>query len=322
LEFDGTIAELRYNGTNPVFDIADIPSGAVSVLVSDGNELTCTYGGGVYQRSTSGTLNCAPLYMYLTSRVEEDTSTGASAYDRWTDNTDFNLYGNKLSTPQAALDENGILEFSNTALLTTGRYRLTIDSGCIGRVDDDFDGFSVALTVDTLQLDVRLQTGKDGADFRGLDTFEFDYTGTVTGNWLLTVQYLNELTDVNRGTARNMVIYGYKLERITTEVYKIELAGAGSSPLVTQVPITSDLNTVPGGWLAILNSYGTVVRLVHESQVYPENDTVKSNVPLSSVLTSNTWMRREDHPTFTSGQTVLPDAPAAGMPTFGSLIVR
>lgn len=303
------------------FRFTDQPTGAVSVLVTNGTELSCNYGGYVYQRYTGGTLATPPLYMYLTARTVEDTATGATAHQRWTENVDTTLYGNLQSPRVAALNENGILEFENTGDITPGHYRLTIETGAIGRVDDDFDGFSVVMTIDTVQIEGRLLAGYTGADFSGEDVFEFDYDGNNNQNWLLTVQFLNALTDVNRGTGRNMWIKNFKLEKIATELYKVTI-GSGPKPTLTQIQTGSYSGTNPGGWLAILNSYGTVVNMVHESNYFPANDTVMSNVPLSGMLTGNTIERREDHYTASSTISVLPDDAAVAMPSFGGIIVR
>lgn len=308
------------------FRFADQPTGAQTILVTSGTELSCNYGGFVYQRYTGDAVHSTPpVYMYLTSRTIEDTSTPAttanSAWGRWTDSSDTSLYGNTLTPHRPALDRNGVLEFENTGDLVPGHYRLTIESGCIGRVDSDFDGFSVVLDIDTVQLEERLLVGQKGADFTGTDVFEFDYEGSNTANWLLTLQYLNAVSDVDRGTQRNLVIFNYKLERIVTDLYQVSI-GAGPAPTLTQVQTGSYTGTNPGGWLAILNSYGTVVSVVHESNIFPANDTVTSVVPLSSMLTSNTWQRREDHFVISAGQSVLPDDGTVAMPTFGGIIVR
>lgn len=317
-----TDAELTLNGATEASRIIERPTGAQAILASGGYELTCNYGGYVYQKSTGSSLTTPPLYMYLTSNTIEDTST-SSAWSRWTDKSDSSLYGNKLPTPSPALDSNGVLEFENTGDMTTGRYRLTIESGCIGRVDNDFDGFSVLLTVDTVSIEARLLSGKTGADFSGTDVIEFEYGGSNTDNWLLSIQLLNALSDVSRGTQRNLVVYGYKLEKMTTSLYKVSItAGPATAPTLTQIDTSTYTGLNPGGWLAILNSYGTVKNVIHESNVYPENDTVKSAVPLSAMLTSHTWCRNEDHLVVSSGVTVIPDAAEPTMPTFIGIIDR
>lgn len=305
------------------FRFVDQPTGACSTLADSGYEMTCNYGGYVYNRFTGSGSNTPPLYMYLTANTYEDTATPSttanSVWGRWTDQHDTSLYGNTLSPRRAALDGNGIMEFENSSNLVPGHYRLTIESGAIGRVDEDFDGFSVILTVDTVQIEERLLVGRTGADFTGIDVFEFDYNGYNTETWLLTIQYVNALTDVNRGTQRHLAVNNYKLERVVTDMYKVSVAGAGQ-PTLEVVQTGSYTGTNPGGWLAILNSYGSVARVVHESNVFPANDTVSSSVPLSSMLTSNTAHRREDH-YVSAGTSVLPDAAAVAMPTFGGIIV-
>lgn len=308
------------------FRFAELPTGARTELANGGYEMTCNYGGYVYGKFTGSGTNTPPLYMYLTSNTFEDTSVPPystnSVWGRWTDKTDASLYGNTLSPAAAALDANGILEFENSSDLVPGNYRLTIESGCIGRVDEDFDGFSVIITIDTVQMEKRLLIGKTGADFTGTDVFEFYYGGSNSDTWLLTLQYLNSLVDVNRGTQRNLVINNYKLERIGTTLYSVNVAGAGA-PTLAVVQTGSYTGTNPGGWLAVLDSNGSIASIVHESNIFPANDTVTSVVPLSSMLTSNTWQRREDHyASANTGDSILPDDAAVAMPTFGGIIVR
>ena len=303
------------------FRFADQPTGAVSILSSNGTELTCNYGGYVYQRVTSGTLTTPPLYMYLTSSIVEDTEVDETVHERWTDRTDTTLYGNTLSPRVAALDYNGVMEFENTGDMTPGHYRLTIETGAIGKVDDDFDGFSVVITIDTVQVEKRLLVGYSGADFSGVDVVEFDYDSNNDQNWLLNIQLTNYVEDADRGTARNMWLKNYRLEKIATQMYKVEI-GPGPVPTMTSIQSGSYTGTNPGGWLATINSYGSVVSMVHETNYYPSNDTITSRVPLSEMLTGNTIERREDHYASSSTLSVIPDSATVAMPTFIGVIVR
>jgi hypothetical protein len=75
--------------------------------------------------------------------------------------------------------------------------------------------------------------------------------------------------------------------------------------------------TTPGGWFQTINSYGTVVQMEHESQVYSANDTIASFNPLSEVLTGNTGERTED--ILAGMDVVISDAGTLVFPTFGSL---
>lgn len=75
--------------------------------------------------------------------------------------------------------------------------------------------------------------------------------------------------------------------------------------------------TTPGGWFQTINSYGTVVQMQHESQVYSANDTIASFNPISEVLTGNTAERRED--IIAGADVVISDAGTLVFPLFGSL---
>ncbi len=79
----------------------------------------------------------------------------------------------------------------------------------------------------------------------------------------------------------------------------------------------TDADGTPGGWFQTINSYGTVVQMEHESQVYSANDTIASFNPLSEVLTGNTGERTED--IIAGTDVVISDAGTLDFPTFGSL---
>ena len=80
--------------------------------------------------------------------------------------------------------------------------------------------------------------------------------------------------------------------------------------------IITNAGTTPGGWFQIINSYGTVVQMEHESQVYSANDTIASFNPLSEVLTGNTAERCED--IIAGTDVVIRDAGTLVLPVFGS----
>lgn len=79
-------------------------------------------------------------------------------------------------------------------------------------------------------------------------------------------------------------------------------------------------NSTPGGWLLAINSYGTLVNYTHESVLYPSNDTVTAQFPLSELLTSNTEDRCEDIVVL-NGSAVVSDEAALVLPSFGSVTV-
>jgi hypothetical protein len=292
------------------------PTGA-SVLLSDGVlKLACATNGNVFQTSGTG-INTPPLFMYLNSRV---TDNATQAYSQWTGRDTPTAFGNKQSPPVAALDKAGQLEFECTSTLYPGNYRLTITSGNIGKVDEDFDGFSVEISVDTLLLTGRLCQGKSGADFTATDIFEFQVTEAIPANWFMTVNWLNAYSNLSKGVARKLRIDSYKVEWIRSELFKVEMTGtSGQPPAITAQDTTQFDPAVGGGWLATINSYGTVCQWRHESQVYPSNDTVVSVVPLSDLLTSNTLDRKDDQIiTSFAGNDVLVEEAVPAMPVFST----
>lgn len=296
------------------------PANAHTVVSNGTYALYAHYSGTVYQDLSAGLTATPPVYLYLRERtmVNED-----DAHDTWTDRTDINLFGNQQSPQVAVLDSNGIMDFENTVSLVPGRYRLTLRAGNIGIVDEDFDGYNVVITVGDITIERSILSGYFGRDFIGLEEIEFEVTETVYANWLLSLQALNLLSDTERGTYRRLAVYGYKVEKLVSDLYSVGVnAAGGSTPLITAVQTGTYTGTNPGGWLAILNSYGTVVNYVHESNIYPENDTVRAKVPLANTLTGSTWRRREDEYVSASSQSVLPDEAVVGMPSFISIIYQ
>ena len=259
------------------------------------------------------------LYMYLNANTKENVQ---NAWNNWTDRVDPNLFGNKQTPPLAALNTNDILEFENTSTLETGRYRLTVVSGNIGQVDADFEGFNVQITIDTVQINGRLAAGATGANFTATDAFEFELNVPVNPNWLMTVQLFNATSDPTRGTARQMEILSYKLEKLQTSVYQITINNSGTHPVVTPLDVSVYSSSLPGGWLAEINSYGTVCRIVHESLIYPFNDTVSSPVPMSSLLSSNTWAKREDHFVQSGTNVIIADAVHPPLPVYTGIVTH
>ncbi len=317
---DGGVHEITLGSSgaaSAVLNAASLPifqAGAEVRLESAGTHLAVGTGGTVYQGQFSGTDTTPPLYMCLNMRTVEDAT---NPWARWTEAGDTRLFGNQQVPPLAALDENGVLEFANTASLAAGNYRLTIESGNLGRTDPDFDGFAVEIRIDTVILSKRLCRGLSGHNVRGSDIFEFVLPGAVSGDWILSIEWTGAFADENTGTARRLAVYSYKLERIATEAWKVTIAPSGSLPLLTQLTTTSFAGTTPGGWLAQINSYGSVIGYRHESQVYPSNDTLTGKVPLSNLLGATTEARRED--IILVGDIVLADSGSYAIGAAGSV---
>jgi len=198
---------------------------------------------------------------------------------------------------------------------------LTLDSGNLGEVDQEFDGFRTELTIGDVVLTGRtLCRGQRGANFRQTDEFEFEITDQITSDWLLIVKWFNAFDDPSRGTTRHLAVYGYELRRQAVQLYKVSIATSGTTPDRTLLSVVHSYGTtpsVPGGWLMGINSYGTTVGWKHESAVYPQNDTLVSKVPLSDVLAARTAERREDI-IVTSGNFTLPDAADPAFTSFGT----
>jgi hypothetical protein len=290
------------------------PTGAQTILASGGTILTVGGGGtSVYQKAFSGTYATPPAFLYLNSRIVVDVE---NAWEQWTEKTDDSAFGNEQTPPVAALDEDGVLEFTNTGSIIPGNYRLTVISGNIGKADSDFDGFSVEITVDATILDKRLCQGESGYNFTGTDSFEFPIENDVDGEWLLSFNWFNALSDPSRGTARQLAIYGYKLERLTTELYKVSIGGGAVD--VVQVDVSAFSGTTPGGWIASINSYGSVSGYEHESEIYPTQDTITLKTPLSEILTGSTIERRED--VLGPSGIIIADGTVPVMPSFGSIV--
>jgi hypothetical protein len=255
-----------------------------------GNYLVVTGYGSVVQQTYAGTVTTPSLYMYLNDVLVEDVG-GAEAYARW---TDPNVEGEALGYPTR--DTSGELAFTNSTTLLAGAYRLKITSGNLGKVDDSFDGYRVLITVGDVTIDRTLLQGFSGNNFTGTDEFEFALDHDIVGEWLLELDWTNAYEDETRGTIRQLVIYGYQLRRLETNVYKIDVDAVGTEPTLARLPIYGQAGTgsTPGGWLAQYDSFGTITRWQHEGTNYPANDTVTSKYPLSNLLTGVTENKRED----------------------------
>jgi len=255
------------------------------------NYLVVTGYGSVVQQPYAGTLTTPPLYMYLHDVLLEDVG-GSTTYNRW---TDPNVDGQSIGYP--TIDQAGEISLTNSTSLRAGTYRLKVTSGNLGKVDEAFDGFRVLITVGDATIDRTLLAGYGGNNFTGTDEFEFSLDHDIDGEWLLTFDWTNPYEDVTRGTIRQLVIYGYQLRRLETNIYKVDVQVAGTEPDVERMAIfgeTGDGGVTPGGWMAQYNDYGTVATWRHEGTVYPSNDTLTSRYPLANLLTGMTGDKRED----------------------------
>ena len=274
---------------------------ATAFLARPGYYLGVTGDGNVIQKPYSGTVTTPPLYLYLNDTLLEDVS-GPDTLARWTDPTVFSLdYGYPV------LQTAGAVLFGNTSTLLPGTYKLTLDLGNDGKVDTQFNGYRIDVTVGDTTFSNTFLQGYTGSNFRGQQELMFTLDHIVPSGWLLTLEWLNPFSDPLRGLVRQLVIYGYELRRLETNLYGVTLAPSGSAPVLTRLSLqpTSEWGAVPGGWLAQVNSYGTVSVVTHEGTFYPANDTLRSRYPLANILTGVTERKRED--ILVAGTYCLPD---------------
>ena len=334
-----------YNGTNiwsATISMAGTSSqqltGAEVVLAAGGQ--ICYWGtsaGTLVQVADSGGTQTPPQWMYLNQRTTDSypglpthwTKQGYTAHQQGVDitgNPDVVVVPGNVNSALlvAALGNNGRLDFENTSVFGPARYRLTLETGNIGPTDEDFDGFTVELNLNENIIEAVLLRGQSGFNVRGTDVIEFvTNTPPVNGTWLLSIQWFNALRDTAKGTMRQLAVYSYKVEKLATEIFRIEVNPAGTRPEIVPVAFC----VAPGGWLVRVNSYGTVVESAHEGTIYPANDTLVSKLPLSDLLTGMTNDKREDvlvsvinPPSFWTAGTVATDPAPPVMPTFGVLI--
>jgi hypothetical protein len=300
---------------------AEQPTGAVTEVAVPGTIMSVTPYGEVYQKASSGTVTRPYAYLYSERTLLEDVD---DAYDRWTERDNPQPCANRLPIPDpiAGLATNGVLEFTNSAPLEPGYYRLEITSGNIGQPDEAFDGFNVEIQVDATLLQRRLLAGRTGYNVTGTDVFEFEIDSATVGEWLLTITWLNAFADESAGVARRLAIYGYRLYRLSRNLYQVSIAASGTTPDTTALYTGGYTGTTPGGWLMSLNSEGVPVRWQHESTIYPANDTVVSTLPLSALLTGSTHLRVSDVliRNGTAYDYVLTDAGSTPLPPFTGTI--
>lgn len=292
------------------------PTDAQTILGSPGKRLSVQVSGTTYtpyEASDAGqTLTTPPIYLYRQSVMKVNALSTATAFARWANR---NAFGQSLSIP--ALEENGSLDFANTEGLVSGNYQLTLDVGNIGTVDDDFSGFSTNVsvvgsggTVLTSVAAILLPDAK-GNNPRGNAQVFFQLPAPVNTNWVLSVDWNNDRDVPRKGQKRQLAIYGYELRLASPALYRVS-----ANPLtLTAVNLSDTSNIRPGGLFGEINSYGTIAAIRHEAQVYP-----KSSVwPLSNLLTTSTWARRENLRVL--NPVVEPDPAIPSIPLITSLSV-
>lgn len=282
-------------------DYHDQPTGSISLVASGTNRVSVDTSGTAYTRTGCPSLPATPAYIYAHSLLLESVLDVMADVDeenpRWEDQNTFGM--GQLPVPLAVLPGNGILSFANGAVgetLEVGVYRLRLDVGNLGTVDADFDGFSIEITIGDTILPRRVLVDLTGTNFRQWEEFEFTLDKEVVGAYSLEIAVLNAQHDVSRGTSRRLVVYGYELRCLKTQLFKVTVEATGSAdPVATNLPVsTSPAGSVgaeAGGWRVAISASGAQVGWQHESKFYPDLSTL----PSASLLTANTAFRREDH---------------------------
>ena len=310
---NGTTGTNSVNLSNLVW--SEQPTGARVILALNGTHLSVSATGSVHQVPDSAVLpagtyaNTPPLYLYQNSGIVAYATAGTgavSALAKWTERGNTALDQSVDVTALPGVVSNGTLNvpargnvgeitfLNQSGVLSAGVYRLKLESGNIGRVDADFTGFQVEITVNAKVMPERLLRNRSGFNIRGTDEFEFELDDDFTGDWFLTVFWSNPYSNPSTGTQRQLAIYSYELRKLATSLFRVDINPASTAPLLTLLSTSSYTPDTPGGWLVALNSYGTLSHATHESVVFPSNDTIASKHPLSDLLTGNTPERRED----------------------------
>lgn len=265
------------------------PTGADTQVTTNGTVMSVRLHEGTYEVHP-GTLVLAfdrpPVYLYNRSQVVASQAGTAN----WDNRTDFGL---AIGLP--ARGNPGVISFINEGTLLPGPHRIDVDASVIGNPGIGFPGFDVEVTVGQDTLPMTLLDEATTKVPRRVQSLELDITQPLQGLWSVEFNWLNNLDVPAQGLFRDLAIHGYTLRRLAPRVYKV-VSNAGSlQPIdVTHVPPLYGIP--PGGLIATLSSSGTVAAWLHESQdsSRPEDDSFKSKLPLSELLTSATELKRED----------------------------
>lgn len=292
-----------------------------------GNHLTVVSDVPVIAAGWSGVAT-APAYLYSSRQVVVQE---ANAYDSWLDQGASATAMGVTYAPDSVVSsgtltvamegKKGALEFECSGSLAPGNYELELVTGNVGQVDRDWDGFNVEINLNENIIQRTLLKTSSGADFTGTEVFDLEITTPTVTDWILSLNWLNPAADTSRGTVRQFAVYGYKLTKLETKLYQLDITGAiGASPTLTELDMGVYASTTPGGWLCgVQNSGGTLIT-GHEGTIYPQNDTEVSKVTLNWQLTSETGNLFDDlYCAGTNVPQVLTDEGTLTLPTFGAL---
>jgi len=261
-------------------------------------------GGNLVYTSDGNVPVAPPSFLYLNDYLKVNAT---NICQRWANPNNIG------DASVAARDTAGDLIFKNTDYLPInshgiGNYRLMLDVGNIGALDDEFPGFQVEISFESTAgvvsfTAVLLENGRFLNPPRTTETIDFQITsplGTpdLLTEWALRIHWTNPRSLPNRGQIRVLGIYGYKIRQTNTLLYSMDYQSGQLVPTPIDV-VNGTPPTIPGGWVEELNSNGILVGYVHESLVTSTSDApgdfVNNSVyPVSNLLTGCTEDRRED----------------------------
>jgi hypothetical protein len=281
----GTTYEVRLGGgtLTPLFsveavsslEISECPAGAVTILTDGTNRLSINSSGTVY---TTGTLDSVSprthLYRHSSSTV---SFTGLSG---WIPSESSSTYDGHPS-----LASSGELMWSSNTTLIPGHYRLRIKAYNVGRVANTFSGFDTEITIgQSITFPLTLSPSSNEQE----TSYDFYVAETLATPWLIQAYWGGIINDPARGITYQLVISEVAVDRLATDVYRVD-----AGPSLTSISTTADksfplpsLN--PGGWMASVSSSGTISEWTHEANVYPSVGGVEQSATLAELLTFST----------------------------------
>jgi hypothetical protein len=260
--------------TDPNLLVAEQPTGIESVIVQSGFRLAITAQGAV--TAVASVLADNPGYLLLNEELLADvTDASQQALDGI-----------------AELAQAGTMVFDTPGTLTNEDfiYRLEIDSGNVGTLDSEFDGFAVEIEIGGVTYVKRLLKGKSGTNVTGTDILEFKLEQSIGPSWQMTLNWTNSIDVPERGATRYLKIYSYRIYRVRTKLYRLDYE---SGTFVANEADTTSFSEA-GGWIYSMGVNGGNYAVLHE--VNPtEVRSKKSRHALANVRSGSSSHRHEDH---------------------------
>lgn len=269
----------------PVPEISIVGNGTHKVGVHDVAGVWTSYVEGLSSALTT------PVYLYKHSeRVCDVDQSGA--YSRWDAKND--LY----SEPR--LLEGGSLDFTNPEPLTTGYYKLVLDVGNSGTPDPAFSAFQLEVSVNGATIEAA------ASSTRSKTTITIPAVPASAGFWPMQIRWTNYEDVSIQGYQRQLVVYGYRLERIESRLQR-ETHDSSTITVEDVALVRTSGSLSPGAWLGLVDSDGQPAEFKHEIE------KVEGYLPLANVLTWSTNDRADNVMWVSPGIPSVPD-PAAPDP--------